>query len=91
VAGACLAAHARVRALSGRWVIARGSVLGEGAGARTAVTLEPARAPELASLIADAYELTERERVVTELVARGFSTRQIGDRLHCPRARSRLA
>lgn len=82
VGGADLAASARVRAPSGRWLIARGSVLGEDAEARTVVTIEPARTPELAPLIADAYELTERERVVTQLVAQGLSTNAIGSRLH---------
>jgi DNA-binding CsgD family transcriptional regulator len=77
-----LAARARVRTPSGRWVIAHGSVLGEGADARTAVTLEHAGSPDLAPLIADAYELTERERVVTELVALGLSTNAIGSRLY---------
>lgn len=80
--GAGHAATARVRAPSGQWLIARGTVLGEGADARTAITLEPARTPELAPLFAAAYELTERERVVTELVAQGLSTKAIGSRLH---------
>lgn len=44
--------------------------------------LEPARRAELAPLIADAYGLTDGERRVTELVAQGLSTREIGDRLH---------
>jgi DNA-binding NarL/FixJ family response regulator len=82
VGGADLPATARARAASGHWVIARGSVLGEGTDARTVVTLEPARTPELAPLIADACELTERERIVTELVAQGLSTKAIGSRLH---------
>ena len=60
----------------------RGSTLGEGPTARTAVILEPARSPELAPLIADAYGLTDRERAVTELVARGHPTGEIADRLH---------
>jgi DNA-binding NarL/FixJ family response regulator len=47
-----------------------------------AVLLEPARPAELASAIADAYGFTERERVVTELVAHGLSTAEIADRLH---------
>lgn len=38
--------------------------------------------PELAARIVDAYGFTERERVLTELVAQGFSTREIADRLH---------
>jgi DNA-binding NarL/FixJ family response regulator len=82
VGGSDLPATARVRAASGRWAIVRGSVLGEGTEARTVVTIEPARTPELAPLIADAYELTERERLVTQLVAQGLSTKAIGSRLH---------
>jgi DNA-binding CsgD family transcriptional regulator len=81
-AGAGSDAGARVRAPSGRWLVVRGSVLGEGPGARTAVSLEPARSPELAPLIAAAYGLTERERRVTQLVAQGHSTTAIGERLH---------
>ena len=43
--------------------------------------LEAPRAPELAPLIADAYGLTDRERAVTQLVAQGLSTNEIGARL----------
>lgn len=75
-------ARARVRTPAGRWVIVRGSLLGDGPGSRVAVLLEAVRAPELAPLIADAYDLTERERLVTELVAQGHSTRGIARRLH---------
>ena len=55
-------ARARVRTRSGRWLVAHGAVLGDGPAAKVAVILEPARAPELAPLIAAAYGLTERER-----------------------------
>ncbi len=74
-------ACARVRTRSGRWLVVRGSVLGEDADAPVAVTLEPAGPAELAPLMADAYALTPGERRVTELVAQGLSTRQIADRL----------
>jgi DNA-binding CsgD family transcriptional regulator len=80
-------ARARVRTRTGRWVLVQGSVLdgdgGDGpAVSRVAVLVEPARAPELAPLIAAAHGFTERERLVTELVAQGFSSRAIADRLH---------
>jgi DNA-binding CsgD family transcriptional regulator len=76
------AATARVRTLGGQWVIVRGSILGDEPESRVVVLLEPARPPELAPIIADAYGLTERERHITELVARGFSTNEIAGRLH---------
>ena len=67
-------ARARVRTESGRWLVVRGSVLADEPGAQVAVMIEPARPHELAPLVADAYRLTEREREVTRLVARGLST-----------------
>ncbi len=75
-------AQARVRTTSGVWLLVRGSTLGEDAGGQTAVIVEPARQHELAPLVADAYELTERERAVTQLVARGLPTDAIAARLH---------
>jgi DNA-binding CsgD family transcriptional regulator len=73
-------ARARVRTPSGTWLVVRGSLLR--GGPRVAILLEPAGPPEMAPLIADAYGLTDRERLVTELVARGFSTAQIAGHLH---------
>jgi DNA-binding NarL/FixJ family response regulator len=75
-------ASARVRSASGRWVLVSGSVVRNGTRARTAVTLEPARAPELAEIIANAYGLTPRERCVARLVAQGLPTADIAARLH---------
>lgn len=75
-------ARARVRTRSGRWLIVRGSMLGEGPEAQAAVMLEPARPAEMAPLIAAALGLTDSECRVTELVAQGLSTRQVADRLH---------
>jgi len=75
-------AWARVRTAQGNWVTVRGSVLGADPDSSVAVLIEEAQPAELAPLIADAYGLTDRERRVTELVAKGFSTNDIGQRLH---------
>jgi DNA-binding CsgD family transcriptional regulator len=75
-------ASARLRTRSGRWVLVRGSMLGDGPAARAAVMLEAAGSPELAPLIAEAYGLTARERAVTRLVAQGLPTEAIAGRLH---------
>ncbi len=75
-------ARARVRTGSGRWVVVRGSLLGDEPGAPVAILFEPARAPELAPLIVDHFGFTGRERRITELVAQGLSTHEIAARLH---------
>jgi DNA-binding CsgD family transcriptional regulator len=76
------AARARIRTARGGWLVVRGSALGAEADAPIAVTLEPARPGDLAPLIADAYELTPRERAVTQLVAEGLPTSAIAERLY---------
>jgi DNA-binding NarL/FixJ family response regulator len=75
-------ARARVRTASGAWLVVRGSALVDDRAARIAVTFEPIRPHELAPLIADAYELTDRERAVTGLVACGLPTDAIARRLY---------
>ena len=59
----------------------RASRLGEGPDADVAVVFEPARALQLAPLIADAHDLTRRERVITQQVAHGLTTDEIAARL----------
>ncbi len=76
------AATARARTASGRWITVRGWVLQNGSDTRTAITLEPARGPELAELLAEAYGLTARERRVSNLVAQGLPNAAIAARLY---------
>src|SRR5215208_3126243 len=73
---------ARVCAPSGVWLVIRASILRGDGDERTALTIEPARADDLAAVIADAHELTDRERAVTRLVAHGLGTGAIAERLH---------
>lgn len=73
-------ARARVRTASGWWLVVRGSTLDNG-DERTAVIVEPAGPHELAPLIAEAYGFSDRERLVTQLVAEGLSTCGIADHL----------
>jgi len=75
-------ARARVRTPEGSWLLVRGSTVGGDARACAAVTIERARMHDLAPLVADACELTERERTITRLVAQGLATRAIAERLH---------
>jgi DNA-binding CsgD family transcriptional regulator len=72
-------ALSRIRLTSGRWLLIRAAQLqhGDGRAERTAVILEPARSAELAPLIIELYELSPRERQVTELLLRGLPIEQI--------------
>jgi DNA-binding CsgD family transcriptional regulator len=75
-------ARIRVPTRSGRWLVLHGSLLGALEDRRTAVIIEPARAPELAPVIAKAYGLTEREVGVAQLVMQGYSTQEISRTLY---------
>jgi DNA-binding NarL/FixJ family response regulator len=72
-------ASARVDTQAGRWLVVRGSLVGPD---QVAILLEPARPADLAKVITETYGFTPRERLVTQLVARGLSTAEIARRLH---------
>lgn len=72
----------RLRTHAGQWLALHASMLTSLDGTeRVAVVIEAAGAENVASLLLDAYELTPREQDVTELVLRGYSTRQIVNEL----------
>ncbi|MEO9008626.1 MAG: helix-turn-helix transcriptional regulator [Candidatus Dormibacter sp.] len=70
---------ARLRTRGGVWLTVRGSRLaGAGVDGQMAVVLAPAAPMEMAAMIMQAYDLTEREREVTGLVLKGTSTKAVG-------------
>jgi DNA-binding CsgD family transcriptional regulator len=78
-------ARARLRSTrSGRWIVCHASCLRgpDGALAETALTIEPAAAAEIAPIVVQAYELSPREREITELIAHGVGTGEIARSLH---------
>lgn len=78
-------ARARLRSTaSGRWLVCHASCLRDPDGniGDTALIIEPAKASEIAPLVAQAYELTRREQELTGLIARGFGTASIAGLLH---------
>ena len=73
----------RLRTRGGRWLVCHASPMHEldGAPQGSAVVLEPAKASDVMPLVADAYELSEREVEVTQYVARGLPTDKIAEHL----------
>jgi DNA-binding CsgD family transcriptional regulator len=75
-------ATARLPTTTGGWLVAHASMLDGGTDGRVAVMLQPAREPQIASMIVEAHGLTDREREVTRLVMQGRSTTEIAECLH---------
>lgn len=82
-AGMGALARGRTRTRMGVWLLLHASCLRgpDGEPTQTALIIEPAKASDVAPLIIEAYELTERELDVTRLVARGLKTREIAEQL----------
>ena len=73
-------ARVRARGASGRWLACHASRM-RGAGG-TAVVIESASTSEILPIIAEAYDLSLRERQITQLIARGAATAEMAERLH---------
>jgi len=72
-------AHLKVRTRGGEWLALQASKLGD--NGQIVVVMEPVTPAQLGSLLLDLHGLTPAQQRVTELLLRGYSTRQIVERL----------
>jgi DNA-binding CsgD family transcriptional regulator len=76
-------ARVRVRTRSGRWLVCHASCMRTSAGGigQTALVIEPATRPDVASILAAAHQLSARELEITQLIAGGAPTQAIAAQL----------
>ncbi|MEV7807581.1 helix-turn-helix transcriptional regulator [Microbispora sp. NPDC088329] len=76
-------ARVRVRDRAGRWLVCHASCLRgtDGEPGASVVVIERAPISEVAPLMVRAYQLTDRELEITQLIARGMGTAEICEKL----------
>jgi DNA-binding CsgD family transcriptional regulator len=76
-------ARVRIRTPRGPWLVCHASCLWDADGSldQIAVVIEPATATEIAPIIIQAYDLSDREQQIIRLIARGASTTDISQAL----------
>jgi DNA-binding CsgD family transcriptional regulator len=75
-------AHVRIRAADGTWLVLHAGALRSADGVpRTVVSIQPARPPDVVSIVAAGIGLTARETEVLEHLLAGRSSVEIGRRL----------
>jgi DNA-binding CsgD family transcriptional regulator len=77
-------ARARVRLQGGRWLVCHASCPqgADNSFSTVVVVIEPASPAEIVPIVIEAYDLTNREREITRLVARGRGTADIAAELY---------
>ncbi len=76
-------ARTRVKTKRARWLVCHASCLQrpDGEPANTALVIEPAQPAVVAPIVVEAYDLSDREQQIVQLIARGANTAEIANQL----------